>query len=164
MTKENKDIIVVIFDGVDGGRQAYEALAEVRGGAYVKVEDTAIVYKDAEGNVKTDNQVSHGAKMAGVTGGGIGLLIGFLIGGPIGGAAVGALGGALASRFAGVGIDGKFVKQVRDELKPDTSALFLLSEPEARDLIVASMGPLQGTLYYSTLPAEAEDLLRDYLK
>lgn len=164
MTKEKKDIIVVIFDSIDGARQAYEVLVDVREGAYVRVEDTAVIYKDADGHVKTDNKVSHGAKIVSGTTGGIGLLIGFLLGGPIGGAAIGALGGALASRMAGLGIDGKFVKQVRDELKPGTSALFLLSRPDARDVIVASMGPLQGTLYYSTLPEEAETLLREYLE
>lgn len=164
MTKESKDIIVVVFDGIDGARKAYEALADVRGGAYVRVEDTAIVYKDAEGHVKTDNQVSHGAKMVAGTSGGIGLLVGLLLGGPIGGAAVGLIGGALASRFAEMGIDAQFVKQVREELKPDTSALFLLTRPEARDLIVASMAPLQGELYFSSLPPEAETLLRDYLQ
>lgn len=164
MSQEKKDIIVIVFDSVDGARQAFEFIADVRGGSYVRVEDTAIVYKDAEGHVKTDNQVSHGAKMTAGAMGGIGLLVGFLIGGPIGGAAVGALSGALVSRLAGMGIDGKFIKQVRDDLKPGSSALFLLTRPEARDLIVASMGPLEGSLYYSTLPPEAEALLREYLE
>jgi uncharacterized membrane protein len=164
MSKENKDLIVVVFNSVDGARQAYEALADVRRGAYIRVEDTAVVYKDADGNIKTDNQVSHGAKMATGTGGGIGLLVGFLLGGPIGGAVVGLASGALASRFAEMGIDSKFVKKVREDLQPGTSALFLLTRSEARDLVVASMGPLQGTLYHSTLPPEAEALLRDYLQ
>lgn len=164
MSKESKDIIVIVFDGIDGAREAFEALADVRGGSYVRVEDTAVVYKDADGTVKTDNQVSHGAKMTAGSMGAIGLVVGFLLGGPIGGAAVGALSGALVSRLAGMGIDGKFIKQVRDDLKPGTSALFLLTRPEARDMVVASMGPLQGTLYYSSLPPEAEELLRDYLQ
>lgn len=164
MTHETKDFIVVVFDTVDGARSAYDSLADVRGGSYVRVEDSAVVYKDAEGHVKADNAVSRGSKALAGAAGGIGLLAGFLLGGPIGGAAVGLLGGAAAGKFAKLGIDPKFVKQVQEELKPGTSALFLLSRPEARDLVVASMGPLRGTLYHTTLPPEAEALLREYLK
>lgn len=164
MVNEAKDFIVVVFDTADGARLAYDSLADVRGGAYVHIEDSVVVYKDAEGNVKTDKAVSHGSKALIGTGGGIGLLAGLLLGGPIGGVAVGLLGGAAAGKLANVDIDPKFVKQVQEELKPGTSALFLLSRPESRDLVVASMGPLRGTLYHTTLPPEAEALLRDYLK
>lgn len=164
MSKEIKDIIVVVFETVDGARHAFETLADVRGGSYVRIEDTAVVYKDADGHVKTDNQVSHGGKVTAWGTGGVGLLVGLLLGGPVIGLAAGLLGAGLISRFAKMGIDGSFVKQVRDELKPETSALFLLSKPEARDLLIAAMTPLQGTLYYTSLPPEAEELLRENLQ
>ena len=163
MSKEEKDLIGIIFDTKDGAKLALESMDDVRHGAYVHIEDTAVVVKDEEGKVHIDNEVSRGTTLTtGITGGG-GMLVGLLLGGPIGGLAVGLLGGALASKFAHFGIDPDFVKGVEDQLQPNTSALFILSRADSRDLVIASLAHLEGTVYSTTLPPEAEKQLRTYL-
>jgi uncharacterized membrane protein len=59
-----------------------------------------------------------------------GLLFGMIFYVPLLGAATGAAGGALAGSLTDVGIDDTFINQVRDQVTPGTSALFVLG-PDA---------------------------------
>lgn len=164
MTKEQKDLIGVIFDSTGGAAAALASMHDLESGAYVHIEDTAVVVKDADGKTHVNNEVSRGAKRAGLLGGGGGLLAGFLLGGPIGGLAVGLIGGGLAARLGHMGIDKEFIKQVETDMAPGSSALFLLSRADSRDMIIASMAPFEGTIYHTNLPPEAEAQLAEYLE
>lgn len=59
-----------------------------------------------------------------------GLLFGMIFYVPLLGAATGAAGGALAGSLTDIGIDDTFINQVRDQVTPGTSALFVLG-PDA---------------------------------
>jgi uncharacterized membrane protein len=59
-----------------------------------------------------------------------GLLFGMIFYVPLLGAAVGAASGALAGSLTDIGIDDCFINQVRDQVTPGTSALFVLG-PDA---------------------------------
>jgi uncharacterized membrane protein len=164
MAGKDKDLMAVIFETQDGARQALEGMTDLEQGAYVHIEDTAVVVMDENGKIDEDNTVSRGTKMTTGIAGSAGFLAGLLLGGPIGGLAVGLLGGALAGNLGHMGIDPDFVKGVEAQLKPGNSALFVLSRADSRDMVIASLAPFEGTLVATTLPPEAEAQLREYLK
>jgi uncharacterized membrane protein len=66
------------------------------------------------------------------------LLFGHIFFAPLLGAATGAAAGALGGALTDVGIDDKFIKQVRDEITPGSSALFLLSSGAVMDRVQAA--------------------------
>ena len=66
-----------------------------------------------------------------------GLLFGMIFYVPLLGAAAGAAGGALAGSLTDVGIDDTFINQVRDQVTPGTSALFVLG-PDAVVIAIES--------------------------
>jgi uncharacterized membrane protein len=56
-----------------------------------------------------------------------GALLGTVLGGPVAGVAVGAAAGEVRHRVRGPVIDEQVVTRLRDEIKPGTSAMFVLS-------------------------------------
>ena len=82
---------------------------------------------------------------------------------PLFGMAVGAAFGALSGAMGDVGIDDGFIKRVRDEVKPGSSALFLLSAGAVPDRLaeeVRNRG-LNFKLVSSNLSQEHEGKLRE---
>jgi uncharacterized membrane protein len=57
-------------------------------------------------------------------------------------------------------VDTEIVKEVREQLKPGTSALFLMVQDANADAAIAAVRPYQGKLYQSALSYEAEQSLR----
>jgi uncharacterized membrane protein len=77
--------------------------------------------------------------------------------------AVGAGLGALMGKVEKTGIDKQFQDQVRDMLKPGTSALFLVVEKVTPDKAVEGLQQYGGTVLKSSLSREAEAELQDAL-
>ncbi len=92
-----------------------------------------------------------------------GLLFGTIFLGPVAGAAIGAATGAFAGSLVDVGIDDDFIKSVRGEVTPGTSALFLLSSDEetekVRDTFRAT--GLRAQLIQSNLSDEQEAAIHE---
>ncbi len=66
-----------------------------------------------------------------------GLLFGLLFFIPLLGMAIGAGMGALMGSMSDVGIDDDFIRKVRDEVTPGTSALFVMSGNVVADRVLA---------------------------
>jgi uncharacterized membrane protein len=156
-------LIVITFPDMKQAVDAYETLKRGEHSGYISMNDIAVIVKDEEGKVDVNNRVESGVKQGALWGGLLGLLIGTVFF-PIGGLLLGAAGGALVGKTLHTGIDQKFVKDVTDDLKPGTSALFLLVHGANTDYAIAAMRPFAGTLYQTTLSSEAEATLRDALK
>ena len=93
----------------------------------------------------------------------MGLLAGFLIGGPIISLLVGAIGGALGGNLANLGIDHEFIEDVSAALEAGSSALFVMvREPDPQEAL-AALEPFEGKVYYTALPDETEEQLRQIL-
>jgi uncharacterized membrane protein len=92
----------------------------------------------------------------------LGLLIGGIIF-PIGGLVLGLAGGALVGRLMDMGVDGKFVKDVGEQIKPGTSALFVLLKGENPAAEVAILRQYKGHVLQTTLDSDAEQAIRDAL-
>ncbi len=156
-------LIVLAFDTMDEAEQVHEALVRGKKEGMLTIEDAAVVVKDEEGKVHVKNQVSRSAWATTGVGGALGLLIGGIIF-PIGGLVLGLAGGAVVGRLMDMGVDGKFVKDVGEQIKPGTSALFVLLKGENPAAEVAILRQYKGHVLQTTLDSDAEQAIRDALE
>jgi uncharacterized membrane protein len=99
---------------------------------------------------------------AGALGGAFwGMLFGLIFFVPLLGMAVGAGIGALTGSLADVGIDDSFIRRMRDEIQPGTSALFVLSSDAVVDKVTQAFEGQQMVLVESNLSQEQESKLRE---
>jgi uncharacterized membrane protein len=83
---------------------------------------------------------------------------------PFAGLALGAGMGALFGHFGKQGIDKAFQEQVRDYVKPGTSALFMVIEKATPDKAIAAMQQYGGTVIRTSLSDEDTKKLQDALQ
>jgi uncharacterized membrane protein len=121
----------------------------------IEPDAIAVISRDASGKLRVTT--NHHAVGTGATWGMFwGLLFGMLFFVPFFGMAIGAGLGALMGKVTKSGIDKEFQDQVRDMLKPGTSALFLVLEKATPDKAVDALRPYGGTVLKSSLSKEAE--------
>ncbi len=131
----------------------------------IQADQVAAIVRDPEG--KYHVHTTHGGASAGggaVWGGFWGLLFGLLFFIPFAGWAMGAGLGALFGHMGEKGIDKAFQEQVRDQLKPGTSALFLVIEQVTPDKAVAALEQYGGTVIKTSLSDEDTKKLQDALQ
>src|SRR5204863_3665531 len=91
----------------------------------IEMEDAVVVTRDAKGKVQLHQALNLTA--AGAASGGFwGMLIGMLFLNPLAGLAIGAGSGALSGKFADIGINDQFMKELGARMTPGSSALFVL--------------------------------------
>jgi len=156
------DFLAVTFDGADDAASALRSIRAIEGADKIKLEDTAVVRKDADGKVTIHNEASSGTETGAVVGAILGGLV--LVVFPVAGIVGGAVAGGLIGRAAAPGIDGKFVKEVGDDLKPGGSALFLQIKGGDTGILVAALRQYKGTVRQTSLPDDVEDALEDSLR
>jgi uncharacterized membrane protein len=156
-------LVVITFDNAEEAGKVRETLRSAQQADYLSLDDSAVVVKDEEGKIHIKNEMDRGVKIGAVGGGALGLLLAGIFF-PIGGIVVGALVGGLLGKAADLGIEQKFVKQVGDELEPDTSAIFFIVREANPDVAVATLRPYKGKVYHTSFPPEAEKELRRILK
>jgi len=95
----------------------------------------------------------------------MGLLVGLVLGGPLVGAAVGAIIGSAGSAAvaASVGIGEDFLGEVKELMKPGTSALFVLDYEGDMDLILHAIRGLGGTVLKTNVDLERAKLIQSTL-
>jgi uncharacterized membrane protein len=121
-----------------------------------------VVSKDADGKVRVNNEVSGATETGAVVGAVLGPLLLFLF--PIAGIAIGAGAGALIGRLFETGVDGAFVREVKESLKPGTSALFVVIKGGEATAVVAALRPYRGEILQTTLAPELEEEIRRALQ
>jgi uncharacterized membrane protein len=126
----------------------------------IKVHDAAIVTWPAGARKPKTRQLNN-LVGAGALGGMFwGMLFGLLFFVPLLGAAIGAGMGALAGSLGDVGIDDDFIKSVRDEVEPGTSALFLMTSDAVVDRVKEQLAGTHAQLIHTNLSNEQEAALR----
>ena len=155
------DLIAITFDGADDAAAALRSVRSLEHDGRIKLEDTAVVTKDAEGKVHVKNEMSSGTETGAIVGAVLGGLLFVVFPVAIVG---GAIVGGLIGRSVAPGIDGTFVKQVEADLPAGGSALFLLSKGGDTELLIAAMREYHGRVAQTTLDEEQEAALRDSLK
>jgi uncharacterized membrane protein len=104
----------------------------------------------------------HNLESAGALGGSFwGLLFGLIFFVPLLGMAVGAAMGALSGSIADVGIDDDFIREVRDQVTPGTSALFVMTSNVVVDRVLEEFEQTGATLISTNLSREQEAKLKE---
>ena len=93
-----------------------------------------------------------------------GMLIGFLFLNPLAGAAVGAGAGALSGKFADIGINDAFMKDLAETFTPGTSALFVLVRKSTPDKVLDGLKGFKGKVLQTSLTKDKEEELRKVLE
>ena len=156
------DLVVITFAKQDAGLAALKHLREMEDATGLHLNDTAVVEKDAQGEIHVKNEVSSGTEVGAVGGGLLGLLLG-LVFFPVLGVAIGAAIGAAIGHSVSDHVDRDFVKDIQGELTPGTSALFAVVSANPSALVAALRG-FEGKVYQTSLGTELEELLNDALK
>ncbi|GAA3632982.1 DUF1269 domain-containing protein [Microlunatus ginsengisoli] len=154
-------LTVWAFPDAAGADRAIERLNALQGQALITIEDAAVVSWEVGKKKPKTRQFRQQARGGALGGAFWGLLFGLLFLLPLLGAAIGAGMGALAARFTDFGIDDDFITQVRGQVTPGTSALFLLSTDVVRDRVHEEFADTRPTLITSNLSSEQEAKLRE---
>lgn len=148
------------FDTADGAQSALSTLERLQKEELIDVVDAAVV-SWPEGRKKPRTEQLHSLVGAGALGGSFwGLLFGLIFFIPLLGAAIGAATGALGGALTDVGIDDDFIKQIRDQVTPGTSALFVMTSGAVLDKVEDAFAGQRPQLISTNLSQEQEDALR----
>jgi uncharacterized membrane protein len=149
------------FDAAAGAEQALDLLQRLQKEELIQINDAAYV-SWPEGRKKPKTEQLHNLTGAGALGGSFwGLLFGLLFFVPLLGMAVGAAMGALSGSLADVGIDDGFIRSVRDNVTPGTSALFVMSSNAVADKVLDQFKTTGASLISTNLSNEQEARLRE---
>jgi uncharacterized membrane protein len=148
------DLIAIGYDDTTTAVQAMEEVEKLEGDLIIQADAVAAIVRNDQGKFKT---VTNTHTVGAGTVGGMfwGLLFGFLFFIPVLGMAVGAGMGALMGKMAKTGIDKNFQDQVRDMLKPGTSALFMVVEQMTTDKATAALSKFGGKVLKTSMSDEA---------
>lgn len=150
------------FDTETGAEEASRALGELERRGAIRVIDAAVVTWPAGARKPRASQVLSTAASGALGGSFWGLLLGIIFFAPLLGLAVGAAAGALGGSLRESGIGDAFIQQVRDEVTPGTSALFLMTSDAVVEQVRDAFLAHHPTLLHTNLTAEQDAALREY--
>lgn len=155
-------LIAIGYDEEATAAEAAEEVKRLSQDLIIQPDAVAVIRRDAKGEYHVTT--SHHPVGVGASWGMFwGLLFGVLFFVPVFGMAVGAGLGALLGKVEKTGIDKEFQQQIRDMVKPGTSALFLIIEKVTPDKAVGALSKFGGTVMKSSLSAQDEEQLQDAL-
>lgn len=154
-------LTAVKFPSASGAQAVLSTLEDLQRQQLITIVDAAIVQWPADKKKPRTQQLHSMAGAGALSGAFWGLLFGLLFFVPLFGMAIGAAMGGLTGSLADVGIDDDFIKRVRDEVTPGTSALFLLSTDAVVDRVMDALRGTDMELIATNLSAEQEQQLRD---
>ncbi len=156
------DLIVIGYPDESTAALAADEARRLARDLIIQPDAIATIVRDREGRYHVNT--SHHAVGTGATWGMFwGLLFGLLFFIPVFGLAIGAGLGALMGKITKSGVNKEFQDQVRDLVKPGTSALFLMVEKVTPDKAVAAMSQYGGTVLKTSLSKEGEEQLQSAL-
>lgn len=156
------DLIAIGYDDTTTAMQAMDEAEKLAHDLIIQPDAIAVIIRNDEGKFKTitnQHMVGQGATWGMFWG----LLFGILFGGPILLMAWGAGLGAIMGKIGKGTIDATFQEQVREQVKPGTSALFLIVEQMTTDKALEALGQFGGTVLKTSLSKEAEAELQEAL-
>jgi uncharacterized membrane protein len=154
-------LTVLKFETPEGAEQMIFTLEDLQKQRLITIQDAATVtWPVGKKGPKT-------RQLRSLTGGGAlegsfwGLLFGLLFFVPILGMAVGAAMGALAGSLSDVGIDDKFIAEVRGKVTEGTSALFLLTSGAVIDRLAEALKGQSFEIVATNFSTAEESKLRE---
>jgi len=149
------------FDTPTGAEDAVVTLESLAKQELIKIHDAATVSWMPDKKKPKTRQLNNLAGAGALGGAFWGLLFGLLFFIPLIGLAVGAAAGALAGSLTDVGIDDDFIKTVREQVTPGTSALFVMTSDAVLDKVEEAFKGTKAQLISTNLSKEQEDKLRE---
>jgi uncharacterized membrane protein len=148
------------FDTAEGADAAEAKLVELSKQELIHIQDAATVSWPADRKKPKTRQLDNLTGAGAVGGAFWGLLFGILFFIPLLGLAIGAAAGAIGGSLADAGISDDFIKGVREQVTPGTSALFVLSSDAVLDKVVEAFKESKAQLISTNLTNEQEAALR----
>jgi len=158
-------LVAIGYPDQGTAEQAMQTVEQLEGELIIQADQVAAIARDQGGKYHVHTQ--HGGASAGggaVWGGFWGILFGLLFFIPFAGLAIGAGMGALFGHMGEKGIDKAFQQQVRDYLKPGTSALFMVIEQVTPDKAIAALQEYGGTVIRTSLSDDDTKKLQEALQ
>jgi uncharacterized membrane protein len=156
------NLVVVLYDDQFRAKEVMKELKTLKENKQLEIDDAAYVTKDNEGRFKVHQE--HSLTKSGAVAGGLGgIAAGLLFTIPIAGLAVGAAAGAIAGKKSDIGIDDKVIKAINDDMRLNTSAIFLLVRDVNRDAVLPIFTKYGGKVVQATVSAEDEAKLQSML-
>jgi len=155
-------LIAMMFDSETEAADVLLSLRDLQASDDLDLEDTAVLVRGRDGEIKIHNELSGATEKGLVAGGMVGAVLGFAF--PIAGVVLGVAGGALVARLLGSGIDSGFVKELGVRLRPGSSALVLVVRQGTPELVLSVLRLHKGHVYHTTLSPELEQQLRHALE
>ncbi|MEA2537324.1 MAG: hypothetical protein QOF11_1558 [Chloroflexota bacterium] len=155
-------LLVIGFDTADEAREVLKSLRDLERRGQIAFEDTAVVSRDPDGKTHVHNEVSGTTETAAVVGGLIGVLVGSLLF-PVVGLVLGATAGAAIGASLDTGVSASFIEEVKKQLQPGKSALFLVVREANLEAVTAALRSHRGKILQTTLDSELEAALRQAL-
>jgi len=158
---EMNHLIALVFDDQFKGEEARAALHRMAGEGLLEIKDTVIVVRKPDGKTQVtqeDKVTKEGQKAGHIAG-----LLAAAVTGTLPFILAGTLAGRLVGRLMDHGITHKFIKDLRQEVRPGTSALILLaaSDPERRREVEERMQGFGAKILRTDLPPEVEQEIED---
>jgi uncharacterized membrane protein len=156
------DLIAIGYPDQTTALAAMDEAERLQHELVIQADAVAAIVRNQEGKIRV--VTNHHAVGAGATWGMFwGMLFGLLFFVPFLGMAVGAGMGALMGKVGKNAVDKEFESQVRDMLKPGTSALFMVVEKVTPDKAVDALSKYGGTVLKSSLSNDAQRELQEAL-
>ncbi len=145
-------LIALIFDDPFKGGEARVELHHMASERFLTISDLALITKKLDGKFQVaqeDKSIGKGQKKGHVAG---------LIAAAVAETTHGTAGRQLISRLMNHGITHRFVKNLKQELEPGTSALIILAgpDPDRRQKIAERLKEFDPKVLESELPAEVQ--------
>jgi uncharacterized membrane protein len=157
------NIVVITFADERQAGLVRQSISQLEDTGDISLDDSAVLVKGQNGKVRIENEMERGTVVWAVGGSLLGLMIACIFF-PIAGLVIGAVGGALVGKSLSQHVDKKFVQEVTAAMAPGSSAIFLLMRSAHPEAALAAFEPYHGQIFHTTLPAEAEESLRQALK
>jgi len=154
------------YDNIARADQVRDKIIELGWGTtqYLMLDDVAVVVRHPDGSF-TLNREEFPAASNVVGCSVVGFIAGLVLGAPMTGATIGAMiggaGSAAVSASAGIGDD--FVREVKELMKPGTSAIFVLDHEGDMDVILGAIRGLGGTVLKTNVDLERAQLIQSTL-
>ncbi|MFN2303927.1 MAG: DUF1269 domain-containing protein [Anaerolineales bacterium] len=153
-------LTVFKFGMPEGAQEMLNHVYKMQNEELITVVDAAIVTWPEERKGPKTKQAVNLTGAGAMDGAFWGMLFGLLFFVPWFGMAAGAAMGALTGHFADYGIDDAFIKRVRSEVEPGTSALFLMTTNAVVDRVVEELKGMDFELVSTNLSKEQDEELR----
>ncbi len=153
------DIIVIVFRHPDAAAEVTAQFQALEAQRALHLVDARIVVKDKDERLHVKDVAGHPVVTGAVVGGLLGALIFFMT--PVLGALVGAAAGSVVGKLTSPDlVDEKFVDDVAQALRPDSSAVFLQVDRANTEAVITALRPFRGTLIQTTVSPEVEEELK----